>query len=265
MSTIVRRPTGTETGDLYNELLKNKHLNPEFAPELRAITCDTVATLRMTKGDLAGNAGPRCVILNATATPGDGGAGVFYWHNTIAATDDNGANYVQVIGPDGNFMKQGAWVRVTPEPGVPTVIASSAFSASSVAVSWTAGAYRRLELHLRVTTSGAGNGVVTLTGLGGTYSSWCTYNQSGVTTWGGSTFPATWALGDAANVGQTDATFQIANGGLRTFTSTTLDASAPSYLLLSQGSNTDTTTDVTGMTLTFPGATSGWFELLGFA
>jgi len=165
MPTIVRRPTGSEAGDLYNELLKNRHLNPEFAPELKAITCDTVATLRTVKGDLAGNAGPRCVVLNATSTPGDGGAGIFYWHNTIAGAngasiDDNGTTYVQVIGTDGNFVTPGAWVRMqfarTPD--------QQTFSASGTWTKPTGAAWVRVEL---IPWGASGAGGAANIGVGG--------------------------------------------------------------------------------------------------
>jgi len=154
----------------------------------------------------------------------------------------------------------------TPIAG-PLVIASAAFSAASVSASWTAGAFRRLELHLRVTASGAGNAVVTLTGLGGTYSSWAVGNLSataGDSPWPSVANAATWTVQNGAYLGQTDASFQVAAGGLRTFTSTMLDASN-GYVFLTQGSNTDTTSAVSGLTLTFPGTTAGWFELIGYA
>lgn len=188
MPTIVRRPTGTETGDLYNELLKNQHLNPEFAPELKAITMDTVANLRMQKGDLAGNAGPRCVLLNGTATPGDGGAGVFYWHNTISATDDNGANYVQVIGPDGNFIKQGAWVRIKPPTG--TVIKRTILSGVTAASS-TGTKLARGRLLAGGGGSGGANGTVAAAGGGA---------SGGVVDFETTNIPAAW-------------TFSIGTGG----------------------------------------------------
>lgn len=180
MPTIVRRPTGTETGDLYNELINNQRLPPEYAPELKAITCDTVATLRTVKGDLAGNAGPRCVVLNATATPGDGGVGIFYWHNTIQASDDNGKAYVQVIGSDGNFMTAGAWVRVQPPTG--TIIRRTIATGSST-VSAPGTKLARFRLLAGGGGSGGANGSVAASGGGA---------SGGVLEGETTTIPATW-------------------------------------------------------------------------
>lgn len=113
------QPTSTDVSDAAKILgrLGFKEILPELAPKLRAITMQSVAAMRKQRGDVAGNNGPACCILNATVTPGDGGVGVFYWHDTIASTtttplDDNGKTYVQAMGDNGAFMKPGAWVRV---------------------------------------------------------------------------------------------------------------------------------------------------------
>ena len=107
---------------------------------------------------------------------------------------------------------------------------------------------------------------MTLTGLGGTYSCWNDY------TFGATASPATWAaltqtswmLQNGAYLGQSDVDIQIGAGGLRTYKGSVLDATS-GYLLLSQGKNTDTTSKVSGLTITFDNAAGGWFELAGFA
>lgn len=132
------QPTFTDVNDL-EKMLKRAgmpEISPELVPKLRAITVDTVATLRTIDGDLSGNRGPRCVILNGTATPGDGGFGLFYWHNTLqgangAAIDDNGVTYVQVMGPDGQFKSPGAWVR---QPNSGRLLRTTVLTGTSLAV-----------------------------------------------------------------------------------------------------------------------------------
>lgn len=144
-----------------------------------------------------------------------------------------------------------------------TVITDADFSAASVPLAWSPGAYRRLELRLRITTGSSGNVTVTLAGLTGTYSSWCTYNGSGMSAWGASAFPASWVLGNGDSPGQTDGTFEIAPGAVRSYRAPTLDA-GNAYLLLTQGSHTDTTSPVSGMTLTFPVSTTGHLYIAGY-
>lgn len=160
-----------------------------------------------------------------------------------------------------------SWLALVPSTAPYDVIANAPFtSVSSVSASWTAGKYRRLELHLRVTSAAAGNATATLTGLGGTYTSWNVYNFGATASpspWSSNAYASSWAFQNGGYLGQTDGDFQIATGGLRTFQARTLDASN-GYVLLSQGSNSDTTSQVSGMTVTLPGAASGRFELLGF-
>lgn len=65
-------------------------------------TCDSVAQLR----SFTGITGIE-VAIRGTTTPGDGGAGPFYWNSTSTAADDNGATTVR---PNGVFV--GAWTRL---------------------------------------------------------------------------------------------------------------------------------------------------------
>lgn len=132
-------------------------ISPELVPKLRAITVASVATLRTIDGDLSGNRGPACVILNGTAEPGDGGFGLFYWHNTLqtangAAFDDNGVTYVQVMGPNGQFKTPGAWVR---QPNSGRLLRSTVLTGTSLAVFAGTRNYR-----LRLWGGGGGGGGV---------------------------------------------------------------------------------------------------------
>lgn len=132
------QPTSTDVNDLEKMLRRAgmPEISPELVPKLRAITVATVAQLRTIDGDLSGNRGPSSCILNGTATPGDGGFGLFYWHNTLqgangAAIDDNGVTYVQVMGPSGQFKTPGAWVR---QANSGRLLRSSVLTGTSLAV-----------------------------------------------------------------------------------------------------------------------------------
>jgi len=153
------QPTSTDVNDI-EKMLKRAGLPeilPELAPKLRAITVATVAQLRTIPGDLSGNRGPSSCILNGTAAPGDGGFGLFYWHDTLqaangAAFDDNGVTYVQVMGPNSQFKTPGAWVR---QPNSGRLLRSTVLTGTSLAVFAGTKNYR-----LRLWGGGGGGGGV---------------------------------------------------------------------------------------------------------
>lgn len=115
MAAPIRIRGGTLT-DAEAALSKKGRIFPDQAPELRALSVATLAELRKTRGDRAGNRGPRCIMLAGYETPRDGGEGVFVWHDTLATPDNAGqgtAGVVEVAGVD-----PGRWVRAQlyPDP-----------------------------------------------------------------------------------------------------------------------------------------------------
>ena len=154
----------------------------------------------------------------------------------------------------------------TPIVGLYDVVSNAAFSAvSSLSASWTVGLYRRLELHLRV-DSGSANGYLTFQGLTGeTYTRNGYYsNPSAVfTNFAGGPSGTAWvAQGIGNQVADVDVDISCAAASEKTFRARIADMSG--YQASIAGTCSDTTNPVSGVTVTFLGATSGWFELLGF-
>lgn len=154
----------------------------------------------------------------------------------------------------------------TPIVGLYDVVSNAAFSAvSSLSASWTVGLYRRLELHLRV-DSGSANGYLTFQGLTGE-----TYTRNGfyaaptavLTAWAASGTASAWvAQGIASQVADVGIKVWCAANSQKTYQAWITDVSG--YQAILSGTCSDTTAPVSGVTVTFTGATSGWFELLGF-
>lgn len=145
------------------------------------------------------------------------------------------------------------------------VIKSAAFaSASSLSASWPLGAYRRLQLKLRV-DSGSANGYLTFQGLTGeTYTRTGYYsNPSAVFTnfAGGPSVTAWVAQGIGNQVADVDIEVSCAANSQKTYRARIADASG--YQAVLSGTCSDATAPVSGVTVTFTGATAGWFELLG--
>lgn len=90
-------------------------VTPDQARELKAITVATLAELRQTRGDDAGQLGPRSTLLAGTAAPLDGGEARYVWDQTSTAADD-GVDTVEVVG-----VPVGRWRRVAVVPDDGTV------------------------------------------------------------------------------------------------------------------------------------------------
>jgi hypothetical protein len=146
------------------------------------------------------------------------------------------------------------------------VIASGAFSSvSSLPNTWTAGKYRRLEAHLRV-DSGSANGYMSFLGLSGE-----TYSRTGYyasptavfTNFAGGPSGTAWvAQGVGNQVGTIDVDVSCAASSQKMFRARIADAGG--YQAFLAGTCSDATNPVTGLVVTFTGATSGSFELLGY-
>lgn len=108
MASPPRIRGGTLT-DVEDQLAKKTRVAPEMAPELRAITIRDLAELRRTRGDRAGNRGPRAVILAGSYDPRDGGEGVFIWHDTSTTADNAGQGAAGVVEVAG--VEVGRWIR----------------------------------------------------------------------------------------------------------------------------------------------------------
>jgi hypothetical protein len=109
------RPTSASTteqalSDHHDALKAPITVDPNQAPALKAITVSTLAELRATRGDAAGDRGPRACTLAGTTDPLDGGEGVFVWDQTSTAADD-GVDVVEVVG-----VPTGRWRRMETAP-----------------------------------------------------------------------------------------------------------------------------------------------------
>lgn len=117
---MMTRPTSSAVNDpntllvllmeVYNDLaaLLRTQL-PSTIPALKAITLPSYAELRKQVGDLAGQLGPRAIIVTAKDAykngPLDGGEGIFVWDPTSTLTD-NDATVLQPLGlPSGRWRK----------------------------------------------------------------------------------------------------------------------------------------------------------------
>lgn len=101
-ATVRTRPTITAMSDpdqlltlleeVYEDLaaLKRTQL-PSTVPALKAVTLATHLDLRRQVGDLAGQLGPRAIIVGGRTGPLDGGEGVFVWDPTSQLADDDAA------------------------------------------------------------------------------------------------------------------------------------------------------------------------------
>lgn len=148
---------------------------------------------------------------------------------------------------------------------MPILIQKGAFSGSSLtSTSWAAGKYRRLEIHIRLTTGTTGDqkfdfglsaaSNYTVAAVNQTLGVWTQKNQLTAPDFlfnVGTSFPA-----------QLDIDAQIStDGGYRTFTGFAVDGGANMTVL--NGVSIDTTTDITRFVMTFVGATTGYIEIWG--
>jgi hypothetical protein len=116
----IGRPSDPGAGNLYDAIQTlGQETLPEDAPKLRALAIGTLAQLRKTRGDVAGNAGPASCMLSGFTSPMDGGQGVFLWDPTSVAKDDGG-----VLLPGGTVqvanVATGRWRRTSPPIPTPT-------------------------------------------------------------------------------------------------------------------------------------------------
>lgn len=147
------------------------------------------------------------------------------------------------------------------------VIASAAFAGvSSLSASWALGAYRRLQAKLRI-DSGTANGYMTFLGLTGE-----TYSRTGYyasptavfTSWTATATASAWVVQGVGNqMADVDVDITCAAGVQKTFRSRAADMGG--YQAFLAGTCSDATAAVSGVAVTFLGATSGWFELAGFS
>jgi hypothetical protein len=103
-------PPANAIGDLHDAAKVPTAVLPDQAPALKAITIATLAELRATRGDAAGQLGPRSCMLAGSVDPLDGGEGVFVWDETSTATDD-GTDVVEAAG-----VPTGRWRRMETAP-----------------------------------------------------------------------------------------------------------------------------------------------------
>ncbi len=96
-------------------------ISPDQARELKAITISTLAELRQTRGDTAGQLGPRACLLAGTEMPLDGGQAQYVWDQDSTAADD-GEDVVEVTG-----TPVGRWRRV-PTSGAETFTTTGTFA-----------------------------------------------------------------------------------------------------------------------------------------
>ncbi len=152
----IGRPSDPGAGNLYDAIQDlGKETTPEFAPKLRAHAIGTLAELRRTRGDIAGNAGPASCMLSGFTAPMDGGQGVFLWDPTSVAKDDGG-----VLLPGGTVqvanIATGRWRRTSPP--VPqvltgTVLRSTWLTGTSLA---SAAGCKRARVWIRAGGGGGG-------------------------------------------------------------------------------------------------------------
>lgn len=245
MATPTRLQGGKLTS-VEDELGRRAKVPPELAVELRAHSIATLAELRKTRGDNAGNRGPRACMLAGYETPLDGGEGVFIWDYTSVAADDGGTSTVLVAG-----VEQGRWrraqlypdaviaVRVltngttsyTPTPGTRDIIielwggggsGGGAVATGAATVSVGGGGGSGGYLKKRIANIGAGPFTVAIGG-GGTGASGLAGNAGGVTTFNDGTTTYTANGGGAGAVSAAVGVVTAADGGIRAGVSTNGD------------------------------------------
>jgi hypothetical protein len=90
----------------YDALLElRKDLLPSRTPALKAVTQPLYADLRMNRGDVMGELGPRATIVTGGTAVLDGGQGAFVW-DPSSKTADDGVNTFEVAG-----VNPGRWRR----------------------------------------------------------------------------------------------------------------------------------------------------------
>lgn len=156
----------------------------------------------------------------------------------------------------------------TPISAAPTlydIVTSAPFTAAStVSVPWTVGKYRRAEVHLRV-DSGVANGYLSFLGLVGE-----SYARTGyyflnatLTAFAGALSPNSWVLSGIGNqVCDADADVSCAASTQKTYRMRSADQAG--YQAILSGTCDNATDPVSGIKITFSGATSGWLEVLGY-
>jgi lysophospholipase L1-like esterase len=150
---------------------------------------------------------------------------------------------------------------------MPVLIQESVLSAASsftATTAWSAGAYRELWFVVRADSGTATGFSIACTGLGGTYKNTIKYISlpgpgegitGSVANWAAGTGATPWSLDDGR--------VYIRNGGFRRLTMT---AQMPTgvYSYWMKGENSDTTSEVTNLVITFTGGTvTGYGELWG--
>lgn len=109
-----RRPDDPVLGQLYDVAMDaaDAPVGADRAPGL-ITAVPTLAELRRTPGDVAGQAGPPAITVAGTQSPGDGGGDTYVWRPGSTQADNNGDNtggagIVAVVGID-----RGRWVRAS--------------------------------------------------------------------------------------------------------------------------------------------------------
>lgn len=147
------------------------------------------------------------------------------------------------------------------------VVYSAAYSGVAfVAATWTAGKYRRIEIHIKNVSGGTTYARITHTGL--TASGYYTFQQALNTATPSSASNQAYFLidltpGGDGNNSQIDIIAQIAkDGGFRTITGQATMSTGPGLTI--NGTTVDTTHDVSGVRVDFSANSTGWFEVIGY-
>lgn len=234
------RLRGGALADVEDALAKRGRVAPELATELRAHSIATLAELRKTRGDRAGNRGPRCIMLAGYETPRDGGEGVFIWHDTLTTVDNAGQGAAGVVEVAG--VEVGRWVRAqlyptpagvigvrvltsgtsyTPTNGTKDIIlemwgggAAGGGAAATAAATSSSGSGGGSGSYLRKRITGLGAGPFTIAiGAGGTGVSGGTGNNGGSTTFNDGTTTYTAPGGNGGTTTGAGAPFIAQAGG----------------------------------------------------
>lgn len=148
------------------------------------------------------------------------------------------------------------------------LVYNAAFSAASVSAAWTAGAYRRVEVFVKLATGATANILVALAGLSaGSY--YTTAERTGAAgAWTDGSFSAidAWKVDLPPYPGapaQLDIRIQAAQDGSQRMFTGMLAAYTGQGIFLT-GTSVDTTNKAAGVTVTFTVSCTGWLEVVGY-